>query len=680
MIYAYVALIRLTQLHRSSSADPTTRAQRLTAARSAVRALRRAATRSGPAAGPLARTLLHGYLVVARASLAQLSGRHEQALTGLARDELTLIHLDAPVVMYEAARVRARALTGLGEQQLATQHAHIAHTLALRHGWARRARWIRLEFGATATAPHGSIPRLTGQDQRAAADPYRRRLQALQQVSSAAAKVLDPRKLARVALDETLRILGAERAMLFLIDEHDGSLVPSFGRDAHRTDLTALCDYSSSLVARVAADRQALVVAGSQEGAVLGSQSAVVYGLRSIMIAPLELDQRLIGVVYLDSRVASGVFTEADIDLITAVTSHIAVSLETARAAQLELAVQVAREQRDTAELLRSAMYELTSATDPGQVLKQLLTVMIRTLPADRGCLLYQDGADRTSLGWGTVRPQAADLTTLTAYPTPAHGDSAHTPAPVAAVLGDAGSWLAVPLATHRHGNGALIAGSSASGRFTQAHEDLVAALASQGAAAYDRARLFARVHELATIDALTGVPNRRHFTELATEQMEAARRHRRRLVAMMIDIDHFKQVNDTYGHATGDDVIRTVALTLRNHVRHPDLIGRYGGEEFAVLQTWTGGDPVLAGERLRAATAAQAVPTAAGPIQVTVSIGTAVLTSDDDLETLLDRADSALYAAKQAGRNQVRAITTGRGPDQRTTTTTKDPSSPKEP
>ena len=98
------------------------------------------------------------------------------------------------------------------------------------------------------------------------------------------------------------------------------------------------------------------MVTGSEEGAALGSQSAVVHGLRSIMIAPLQLEGRLLGVVYLDSRVAKGIFTEDDVDILAAITNHVAVSLETARAAQLEVAVQAARQQRDMAETLRAAM------------------------------------------------------------------------------------------------------------------------------------------------------------------------------------------------------------------------------------------------------------------------------------------------------------------------------------
>jgi diguanylate cyclase (GGDEF)-like protein len=656
MYFVYVAFARLTQLHRAAGADPAVRAQRLTAARSTVRTLSRAANKTGPAAGPLALTLLRGYDVVARASLAQLSGRHSEALDLLAQGEAALVRLDAPLVHYEAARVRARALAGLGETQLAGRQAATALGLAAEHGWARRARWIRTEFGHAVTAGTRTGGVYGGQESVAGAHAYQRRLEALQQVSVAAAQVLDPHQLARVALDETLRILGAERAILFLADQQDGTLRPSLGRDANSTDLAEMSQYSATLVHRVAAERRPLVVAGSEEGAALGSRSAVVYGLRSIMIAPLELDERLIGVVYLDSRVARGVFTDADVDILTAVSSHIAVSLETARAAQLEVAMRAVREQRDTAELLRTAMNELSSTFQPDDVLDKLLGIMARTLPADRLWVLHEDGAQLTVLADGPVDRTAADAAVVRACQHAGHGDRDAAPPELAAVLGDARSWMTVPMGAHGHGRGLLIAGSADAGRFTLAHLDLLSALAGQAAAAYDNARLFTKVQQLATTDELTGACNRRQFMAIATDQLLIAQRNHRPLVGMMVDIDHFKRVNDTFGHATGDEVIRAVATVLRQRIRRPDVFGRYGGEEFAAVQSEMHGDPLDLGERLRMAVEAVEVPGPDGPIRVTVSVGVAELKPDDTLEALLGRADEALYRSKAAGRNRVTA------------------------
>src|SRR5205814_6565073 len=198
----------------------------------------------------------------------------------------------------------------------------------------------------------------------------------------------------RVALDEIVRIFGAERAFLFLRGDFihdagtDDGLQPYLGREAGGTDLDELTGYGSTLVERVAAEGEPVVVTGSEEGAALGSQSTLVHNLRSFMVAPLKLRGRLLGVIYLDSRAAKGIFTTDDIDILTALTNHVALSLETARAAQLELAVHSARRERDLAETLRAAMTDLTATLEPDAVCQCLTGTVARVLPADAAVLL----------------------------------------------------------------------------------------------------------------------------------------------------------------------------------------------------------------------------------------------------------------------------------------------------
>ncbi|MBL0727717.1 GGDEF domain-containing protein [Piscinibacter sp. HJYY11] len=158
----------------------------------------------------------------------------------------------------------------------------------------------------------------------------------------------------------------------------------------------------------------------------------------------------------------------------------------------------------------------------------------------------------------------------------------------------------------------------------------------------------------LATTDGLTGVLNRRHWMESAVTHFNLARRHGRGLVVLMLDIDFFKRINDSRGHQAGDRALVLFAEALRHVVRQPDLVGRYGGEEFCVLLPMSDVAAAQAvDQRLRAALVRDMNPKLG--FDVTFSAGVASL--DDDhttLDELIARADQALYAAKQAGRNRL--------------------------
>ncbi len=178
----------------------------------------------------------------------------------------------------------------------------------------------------------------------------------------------------------------------------------------------------------------------------------------------------------------------------------------------------------------------------------------------------------------------------------------------------------------------------------------------------YDRLlrRLFdsqRRLSELASRDELTGLGNRRYFTQRGEEAVRLAVRHGRPLSVLMIDLDHFKAVNDRYGHAAGDDVLKFLAVTLSLHSRTTDVCGRIGGEEFAMVLPETGlAEALTSAERIRAAVERSPIPTdqSPEPIAVTVSIGAATLQGRRTLDELLEEADRALYEAKNAGRNRV--------------------------
>ncbi|HZW04440.1 MAG TPA: diguanylate cyclase [Anaerolineaceae bacterium] len=174
-----------------------------------------------------------------------------------------------------------------------------------------------------------------------------------------------------------------------------------------------------------------------------------------------------------------------------------------------------------------------------------------------------------------------------------------------------------------------------------------------------ERKRAQVQLEHLANTDSLTGLVNRRYFYELAGAAFEQARSTRTSLAVLMVDIDHFKQVNDTYGHLTGDQVLESLAAVIRGGFRKDDITARFGGEEFVIVLPGSDAPTARqAAERLRKRVMQTPIHTDHGILALTISVGIALVTDEPDLnfETLLTRADRAMYRAKQAGRNRVRS------------------------
>lgn len=184
--------------------------------------------------------------------------------------------------------------------------------------------------------------------------------------------------------------------------------------------------------------------------------------------------------------------------------------------------------------------------------------------------------------------------------------------------------------------------------------------LTRQSAITINRANSYSKILQYATIDALTNLNNRRQFELRLGQEIATTRRQNNPLCAMMIDIDFFKRVNDTYGHASGDAVLRGVAGIIKSALRESDIPSRYGGEEFAVLLPYTHIEEAkIVGERLRKAVETNPIPinveeAGVSSINVTISMGLAEFNNQETGEELFERADKALYDAKTSGRNRV--------------------------
>jgi len=167
------------------------------------------------------------------------------------------------------------------------------------------------------------------------------------------------------------------------------------------------------------------------------------------------------------------------------------------------------------------------------------------------------------------------------------------------------------------------------------------------------------QIRYLATHDGLTGLNNHREFYRRFKEEVERCRRYHHTFSLLMIDLDHFKNINDNYGHPVGDEVLRTISQLLKDDIRNVDIIARYGGEEIAVIMPQVGKQTaVFVAERLRKKVEDVRISAPGGvKIQITISIGIAVFPDDaDDGDILIHTADQCLYAAKRLGRNMVQA------------------------
>ena len=226
----------------------------------------------------------------------------------------------------------------------------------------------------------------------------------------------------------------------------------------------------------------------------------------------------------------------------------------------------------------------------------------------------------------------------------------------ISIIVGEAPkSTIGVPLVFRARVLGVISLQSFTPNTFGQADLDLLQTIADQVAVALANAHLFEAIERQSLEDPLTGLANRRQLDTRFAEELARAQRFAHPLSVALLDLDHFKQINDGCGHAVGDEVLRTVALLLRRECRAIDVVSRFGGEEFAILLPETGLEGArTVCEKVRSAIERFAWAKLHVQLSVTVSLGVFELAGGMDASSALERADQLLYSAKQAGRNRV--------------------------
>jgi diguanylate cyclase (GGDEF)-like protein/PAS domain S-box-containing protein len=383
-----------------------------------------------------------------------------------------------------------------------------------------------------------------------------------------------------------------------------------------------------------------------------------------ILVVPVTSKNGVIGTITAVNPPDQANFTRQDAELMMAIANQVAIILETA------FLYEEAQRRVQEAETLRDSSTAVTATLHQVETIERILEQLARVVPYDSASVqLLREGYLEIVGGRGWADPR-----TVIGIRFPVPGDNPNTRVILDRkphLLGDASSiyssflqephshinsWLGVPLIAEDQVIGMLALDSVQPDHYAERHIRQLSAFADQVATALKNAKLHADVQMLAITDSLTGLLNRRGLFDLGQRELDRARRYKRPLAAILLDIDYFKQINDTFSHAIGDQVLKELALRCRKHLRDIDILGRYGGEEFAILLPETDEHSAgLIAERLREAMTEIPVQTGRGPISITISLGVAVIRADTiELAVLLDHADTAMYAAKQAGRNQV--------------------------
>ncbi len=434
------------------------------------------------------------------------------------------------------------------------------------------------------------------------------------------------------------------------------------------------------LLKKVISARQSVLVADAPEELDLqiGRGDTAV---RSWLGLPLQAAGRFIGVCSLE-RSELAKFNPQDQILADIIVFQAAVAIENARmyteiqshnlelTKRVEEGTQAEKRHRALAENLLEVMRALNSTLDLNEVLDKVLRNLSQVVPFDHGSLLLKQqnyfhvkntlGKQHTNGNLQVIFPMDDPLLNSIIRkrePLILADTREENRFEGYGLMSDVRSWLGVPLIPHgREVIGFISLASQEHQVFSSEHASIAMTFAGQAAVAIENARLFGKVQKLAITDMLTGIRNRRYLYEIGQKELQRSIRMDHSLAVIMLDVDRFKDVNDTYGHATGDKVLVQLAQCCLDQLRNYDIFARYGGEEFVIILPETdikSGHQVA--ERIRRAVEQMRVKTEKGEVEVTISLGVAQMNQEEiSLEVLLDRADAALYEAKNAGRNAV--------------------------
>jgi len=490
------------------------------------------------------------------------------------------------------------------------------------------------------------------------------------------------------AIGEVGQLIGADRGYIFLLNQEGSQLVGTFGwhipqaslhtenyRDLPVAEmpwwmakLAKFKPFSIEEIRRLPAD------AGFE------AEMLRMQGVQALIAAPLVYSKRLLGFLAFDivdqrrinregepllpdEQSRQRVFPEQDLAPFGLFADALASAIERKRVED-DLALHT-----NQMEALREISLDMTAELDLNSLLTLVSEWALRLVKAEAGgFFLFDPEVDmltlvvnagtmqlppgiRVKIGEGLTGRAFAEKQVLMTRSYPNEPD--HIERYVGIFPG---AVICVPVMRGQECLGVLTVTTEKARLFTAGDINILTLFAAQAAIAIYNAQLYGAAHSQAITDPLTEVFNRRHFFELAEVEIEKARRQHKPLAVMILDIDHFKRVNDQHGHQVGDEALRHVVARCESLLRERDLFSRYGGEEFIVLLPDTDAySAMAAAERLRCSVAEAPFMVDGVEVFLTISIGLTTLSDQaPDMETLLKQADQAMYCAKNGGRNRV--------------------------
>lgn len=476
----------------------------------------------------------------------------------------------------------------------------------------------------------------------------------------------DAREAMAALVGELSASLGYPYVSIHLAEGDDDALttVASVGYPEGRTGTRV--SLRGSTIGRVFASGVSALTRDVSAGA---DDQQPLPGVRGTASVPVREDARVVGVLTVESRET---LDTRDLESLELFAQQVGIALANAHRYTEE------HDRAARGEALREVGLVLAASLDLDAVLNDVLNQLARVLPHDGAAVLTRTSDD-------LLRPAATRGPFTDDAMVIAHGIDAHytrlareqergnggqlLPAyflsepPDADANGIAtfpawiGSLIAAPLVIEGALHGVILVAATQRGQYTQADADLVGDFARHAGMALRNAERHDAVARSARTDALTGVLNHGGLRETLAREVKRAGRYDHPLSILFFDLDHFKVINDTYGHQFGDDLLRAFAQLTREIMRDVDSVGRYGGEEFiAVLPETDYPAALLVAERLRECVATYPLPAPATPeARITISIGVTNYPTDGiTVDALIRAADTALYAAKRQGRDCV--------------------------